>query len=322
VDAILEQAKGKNVRIHLEDVGTERLNAAQKKALEGKDVRKGLEAYILVDGVRVSDFKGGKAEMDVKLSRGKGERSEGFSVWFVDEDGSMEKLNSWYDGKTKTFLVGHFSDYVIIYEDTIEDDFLTCTHGKECPLHPFADLSVDAWYHDGVHYCLENGLMVGCGDNQFLPGSEATRAMVITMLWRLSGSPVMKDTQTFTDVEDGQWYTEAIRWAKTVGITKGYGDGRFGVHDFVTREQLAVFLYQYAHYKGYSVSGGNKAKILSYSDIFDVNEYAIHALQWACGNGVINGEMVDGELLLLPGSFATRAQLATMMMRLRTEATN
>ena len=145
--------------------------------------------------------------------------------------------------------------------------------------------------------------------------------MVITMLWRLSGSPVMGDTQTFTDVADGQWYTEAIRWAKTVEIIKGYEDGRFGVRDSVTREQLAVFLYQYALSKGYDVSGGNGAKLLSYPDASDVSGYALEALRWACGNGVINGGEIGGKRYLLPGGTATRAQLAEMMARLHMQVT-
>lgn len=321
VTAIQEQAGGKDVRIHLEDVGTKRLNDAQKAALQGKDVRKGFDAHITVNGKPISDFRGGSAKMDVGLPLSRGERAEGFTVWFVAEDGRMEKQNSWYNGKTKTFTVSHFSDYVIIYEDRILENFRTCTYGKNCPISAYVDLSANAWYHDGVHYCLENGLMLGYDANHFRPDSTATRAMVITMLWRLNGSPVMQNAGTFKDVVDEQWYTDAVRWAKTVGITNGYSDGRFGVYDLVTREQLAVFLYQYTRYMGYDVSGGNRAQILAYSDIFDVNEYAVYALQWACANGVVNGKEVDGELLLLPGSSATRAQLAAMMMRLRTKAT-
>lgn len=321
LSAITAQAEGQNVRIHLEDVGTARMNTAQKQALQGKDVRKGLDAYITVDGKIVSDFKGGSAEVEVDVPLSAGDRPEGFTVWFVAEDGSLERLNSRYDGETKTFVVSHFSDYVIIYEDRILEHFRTCRHGADCPIRAYTDISTDGWYHDGVHYCLENGLMLGYDATHFRPQGTATRAMVITMLWRLNGSPVVETVGTFTDVAEGQWYTDAVRWAKAMGITNGYSDGRFGVYDLVTREQLAVFLYQYARSTGYDVSGGNKAMILSYSDIFDVNEYAVFALQWACGNGVINGKEVGGELLLLPASSATRAQLAEMMMRLRTKAT-
>ena len=210
---------------------------------------------------------------------------------------------------------------ILIYEDPIRETFRTCRQGKDCPIYAFADLSTDAWYHDGVHYCLENGLMLGYDASHFRPENTATRAMVITMLWRLNGSPILKSAAAFTDVAENQWYTEAVRWAKEAGITKGYSDGRFGVYDAVTREQLAVFLYQYTRHMGYDVSGGNLNKILSYVDIFDMNEYAANAMRWACATGVINGKEVDGELLLLPGSSATRAQLATMMMRLRTKAT-
>ena len=95
----------------------------------------------------------------------------------------------------------------------IQPDYAACDGGAQCPLRAFADLNATAWYHDGIHYCLENGLMNGTGANTFSPNGATSRAMIATILWRLSGSPVVNYAMTFTDVEPGSWYAEAVRWA-------------------------------------------------------------------------------------------------------------
>ena len=111
---------------------------------------------------------------------------------------------------------------------------------------------------------------------------------------------------------EGQWYTEAVNWAYANGIVSGYGDGRFGPNDNITREQMATILHNYCKWKGIDVSVGEDTNILSYGDAFDVSEWAISAFQWACGAGVINGK--PGNLLDPKGS-ATRAEFATVLMR-------
>ena len=170
-----------------------------------------------------------------------------------------------------------------------------------------------AWYYDGVVYVYENGLMAGTSATTFAPNTTTSRAMVATILWRMAGSPVVDYTMTYTDVDPVAWYGEAVRWATSEGVVTGYGNGLFGTNDPITREQLAVMLYRYAQTEGYDVSVGEDTNILSYTDAFDVAEYAIPAMQWACGAGVINGTG-DGSTLSPQGQ-ATRAQAAVMLQR-------
>jgi len=193
--------------------------------------------------------------------------------------------------------------------------YRTCLKEGTCPIWPFTDAVPSAWYHDGVHYCIENGLMQGVSTAKFLPDGSTTRAQLVTILWRLEGSPEPADTVSFGDIADGAWYTEAVHWAAGCGVVKGYDNGCFGPNDAVTREQMAAILYRYAQHKGYDVSAGKDTNILSFSDAFAVSEYAIPAMQWACGSGLMTGAQRDGGMLLAPRDTTTRAQAATLIMR-------
>lgn len=193
--------------------------------------------------------------------------------------------------------------------------YRACRRDDSCPIWPFADAAPTAWYHDGVHYCLENGLMRGVSGGEFLPDGSTTRAQLVTILWRLEGSPETTGAVRFGDVAGGAWYTQAVRWAAGCGVVKGYDDGRFGPDDAVTREQMAAILYRYAQHKGYDVSAGKDTNILSFDDAFAVSEYAIPAMQWACGSGMVRGIAQKGGMLLAPMDTTTRAQTATLLMR-------
>ncbi len=178
---------------------------------------------------------------------------------------------------------------------------------------PFTDVAENAWYAEAVRYVYKHGLMDGTGVNTFDPDATTSRAMIATILWRMAGSPVVIGDIGFSDVANGQWYSEAIRWAATEGIVDGYDNGKFGPNDPITREQFAAMLWRYAKSEGYDVSVGENSNILSYTDAADVSEYAIPAIQWACGTGIINGTG-DGSTLS-PQDAATRAQAAMMLMR-------
>lgn len=177
---------------------------------------------------------------------------------------------------------------------------------------PFTDIADNAWYADAVRYVYKHGLMAGTSATTFAPDVTTSRAMIATILWRMAGSPVVNYAMNFADVPQDQWYSEAIRWAASEGIASGYGN-TFGTHDPITREQLAVMLYQFAQARGYDVSVGENTNILSYTDVSDVAEYAIPAMQWACGAGIISGTG-DGSTLTPQGQ-ATRAQAAVMLTR-------
>lgn len=193
--------------------------------------------------------------------------------------------------------------------------YRACLKEGACPIWPFTDAVPSAWYHDGVHYCIENGLMQGVSTARFLPDGSTTRAQLVTILWRLEGSPEATGAVSFGDIADGTWYAKAVRWAAGSGVVKGYDSERFGPDDAVTREQMVTLLYRYAQYKGYDVSVGEDTNILSFNDAMTVSEYAIPAMQWACGSGLVTGIAQDGGMNLAPRDTTTRVQTATLMMR-------
>ena len=175
----------------------------------------------------------------------------------------------------------------------------------------FTDVSGDAWYHDAVRWAVDKGIMNGVAPDLFAPDATCTRAMVVTMLWRLEGEPVVNYPLPYTDVSTGQWYTEAIRWAASAGAVTGMSADTFAPDAEITREQLATILYRYAQAQGKGFTG-TWAFPLDYPDAADVSDYAYEALCWMTMNGVIRG-MDDGTLA--PGANATRAQIAAMFMR-------
>ena len=187
-----------------------------------------------------------------------------------------------------------------------------CPGGVDCPAYSYGDVDTSAWYHKAVDYVLVNGLMSGYGNGVFGPNDHLSRAQLCQILYNKEGRPAVTGGSAFTDVANGAWYFDAVTWAAENGIVGGYGGGLFGPEDNITREQLAAILYRYAQAKGYDVSVGEDTNILSYADALDVSEWAIPAMQWACGSGVING-VTDSTLV--PQGNATRAQAATMLMR-------
>lgn len=175
----------------------------------------------------------------------------------------------------------------------------------------FNDVSANDWFASAVDYVTGKGMMNGTADNTFSPKANTTRGMVVTVLYRLENQP-STSAASFTDVASGAYYANAVAWANANGIVSGYGSGKFGPNDKVTREQLAAILYRYAQYKKYDVSVGEDTNILSYDDAQSISSYAIPAIQWACGAGVVTGK--SGSKLDPKGN-ATRAEVAAMLMR-------
>lgn len=309
--AVTEQAAGSKIRLVVEPDSTARgtMTAAQKSTLAGMKNAAALEAYFVSNNTRIHDFKGGSVELSIPY------RAEGaIRAWFLKEDGTREPVSARYDKENAQLILHHFSHYVIEELDS-SAAYTVCAKDDSCPLGAFGDLTATAWYHDGVHYCLENGLMRGVSGGKFLPDGSTTRAQLVTILWRLEGSPETTGAVRFGDTAGGAWYTEAVRWAAGCGVVKGYDNGCFGPNDAVTREQMAAILYRYAQHKGYDVSAGEDTNILSFDDAFAVSEYAIPAMQWACGSGMVHGIARDGRMLLAPRDTTTRAQTATLLMR-------
>ena len=186
------------------------------------------------------------------------------------------------------------------------------TFDHDCPCEKFTDFAADAWYHEAVDYVVGHDIMKGTSPKTFEPASPTNRAMIVTILWRLAGEPVVNSANPFTDVENGAWYTDAIVWAADNGIVDGYGNGKFGPTDPITREQLATMFWRYAKYKGYDVSVGEDTNIISFDDFDQVSKWAVPAMQWAVGAGLVNGRTVS---TLVPGEGANRAEAAAIILR-------
>lgn len=186
-----------------------------------------------------------------------------------------------------------------------------------CPAESYTDLDVSKWYHDGVCFVIRNGIMEGVGEATFAPDAYLTRAEMVTMLYRVAGAPSVEGLENpFADVAADKWYTDAIIWAANSGITAGVDATTFAPCARVTREQVVVFLYRFAALMGMDVSVDENTNILSYTDAVTISSWAVEAMQWALDADIINGMTED---TLAPKDNATRAQIATIIMRLLTE---
>ena len=300
----------KNIEIHFDDVGTKRLNENQKNAVAKMNVIKGFEAYVTVNGKRISDFSGGSVTVYIPYEIPANRNPKSYNVWFVAENGKLEKMNTTYDGANHRFVVTHFSDYVLTYDETV-GAYDNCPKDETCPIEPFPDTKNDYWWHDGIHYCLDNGLMAGMSDTVFAPNGDTTRAQIVAILWRLEGKPYVNYAMSFQDVAAGQWYTEAVRWAAAEKIVSGYDAEHFGPGNSITREQLATILYNYARYKGQGFTG-SWMFLFDFADRGDISSWADEAVHWCSMKGVVSGK--DGNVFD-PQGIATRAEAASMMQR-------
>ena len=221
-------------------------------------------------------------------------------VWYYTDDYTKEDekeyTSSTSDGKN-----------VVIATPVTPTPTLTPT---QTPME-FSDVKENDWYYEAVKYVHKNNLMQGT-DNGFEPDKKMTRAMLVTVLYRMENQTEKAKSRGFTDVYDGQWYTDAVYWAAENGIVNGVSDTEFAPNDSITREQMAAVLYRYAQYKEQDTSVGEDTNILSYTDAMDISEYAIPAIQWMAGAGIMKGET---DSTINPKNNSTRAQVATILMR-------
>lgn len=194
----------------------------------------------------------------------------------------------------------------------LASDASDCPQDDSCPLAGYSDLQMHTWYHDCVHYCLENGLMVGTAHGVFSPDAALTRAQAVVILWRNEGSPLVEQPLDFDDVADDDWYADAVRWAVATDVMSGYGNGRFGADDPMTREQMASMFHRFALQKGVAVSDGAAVDLNRFSDADAISSWALGVVQWACDTGLLRG-FEDGRLD--PTGNTTRAQYSAMIMR-------
>lgn len=187
----------------------------------------------------------------------------------------------------------------------IEEETTQQTSGE-----PFADVSSRDWFYDAVQYVFENGLMGGTSETTFGPNQTTTRGMIVTILYRLENEPAVTGTTAFTDVAADQYYANAVTWAAQNGIVSGTTVTTFAPNNAITREQMAAILYRYAQFKGYDVLA--KADLSTYTDAVNINAYATDAMTWANCEQLITGTSAT---TLTPAGNATRAQVATILMR-------
>ena len=187
-----------------------------------------------------------------------------------------------------------------------------CPRDATCPISAYSDADPAAWYHDGIHFCLENGIMQGVGEGRFAPDAPASRAMMAQILYNMEGRPMIRSGIPFDDVTESDWFAMAVSWAESQGILGGYGNGKFGPGDDVTREMLVTILYRYAQYKGMDVSAAERTSLEGFDDVAAVSEWALSAMRWAVGTGLITGRTPTA---LAPAERASRAEIATIIMR-------
>lgn len=313
VDALYEQIKEvgeKDVEISILSHENAKLTKEQKKEIGS---RPAYDITIASGGKNISNI-GSKITIKVPYELKEKEKPSGIVVCHVDEQGKTQRCKTTYDWRDRCvkWQTDHLSLYMIDYVDNL---LVACDRLKECPGTMFTDVNNNEWYHEGIHYCVEQELMKGVANNTFSPEGTTSRGQVVTMLWRLEGKPAADYSLKFEDVGDEQWYTEAVRWAASKGIVKGYNTEYFGVNDAITREQMVIILYRYSKSKGLDVSVGEDTNILSYDDALAIQEWVIPAMQWACGSGVIDGIKNGESMSLKPDSSTSRAQIATILWR-------
>jgi len=231
------------------------------------------------------------------------------AVTVTDAAGNAVALTKISDGEYTFRMPARDVTVTAVFAQT--DALGACPRDASCPMAAYPDLNRNEWYHDGVHFCIENSLMKGYSDGTFQPDTAATRAVIVAALWQLEGKPVVNYAMTFEDVAQDAWYAEAVRWAASVGVVEGYSDEAFGPEDSITREQLAAILYRYEQHRGGGFKGSWMFR-MDYTDLADVSDWAYEAMCWCTMNPIIEGK--PGKLLDPKGT-AARAQAAAMLHR-------
>ena len=291
--SIANEAKGSDIEVSI----------AKKSAADVKDENIDTSSGIVIsvsissDGKEISSFGGKSITIDIPVSN-EFETGETYSVVHISKNGSTETIKGKcikIDGKLYVRIsVTHLSTFVVLLDDVVL---------------AFTDLNKH-WAVKEIKYVYAKGIMKGTSETTFEPRETLSRAMLVTMLYRLEKEPKADSKNIFTDVKKGMWYTDAICWAASNGIVNGYGEGIFAPNDSITREQMATILYRYAQYKNYDVS--KTGDLTVFSDKKEISEWALGALKWANGEKLINGRTRTG---IVPAGNTTRAEAAVMLTR-------
>jgi len=291
--AVSSQANGSDIKLTVETKSAKdvKLPAAE---LENAVI---VEISISSDGKNITTFNGGEIGISIPVT-GDYKAGDSYKVIVISADGTTETLVGKVvvsGGKaTVEVAVKHLSTFVV----------------TDTPIAVFDDVAADAWYYDAVQYAALGGMMKGVGETAFAPDTKISRAMFVTILYRLAGAPAVTGAVDFSDVPQGAWYTDAAVWANKTGIVDGRGNGSFGSTENVTREEAAAILYRYAVFSQMDVS--KTTALSAYRDANTVSTWAHTAVSWTNASGLITGMSAD---TLAPKESMTRAQAALVFMR-------
>lgn len=293
--------------IHLAEVEASELTSSQQAAIDDTHDMVILDLAATVTHYNAGGDKtgsqdvhelGGSVLVRYAYTLEDGQDPAALIVYYLDENGTLKRIDAVYENGYLVFSTTHFSVYVVEY----------------CPMSLFTDCDISAWYHEGVDFVLMNGLFQGVSATTFEPHTVTSRAMIVTVLWRLAGEPdaVGSVSETFTDCTDGLWYSEAVLWAAQNGIVDGYGNGLFGPYDTLSREQMVTILYRYEQIINGGGFTGDWEFSLNYNDAESISNWAYEAFCWCVMNGIVDG---TGNGNLSPDGSAERCQLAVIMQR-------
>jgi len=294
LEKISEQAEGSNVEITIDNVDKQKLTPEQKSSVGEDEV---YDISIMSKGKAISSFGGQEITISLPYTLKEGQIKDKVSIWYLNDKGELEKIQCKYDEKTglATFETNHLSYYIAGYDNSIS----------------FVDVNEDDWFYESVMYVVKKGMFTGTSETTFSPNSPMTRSMLVTVLHRLEEVPVSTAINQFTDVNDGDWYLEAVKWSSEKNIVMGITATEFEPQNNVTREQLAVMLYRYAKTNGLDIS--NKGNLEIFVDKQNINSWAYEAVAWAVKNGLITGKENN---ILDPSGNATRSEVAAILQRL------
>ena len=294
-----ELSKNSGSELKLEITEKRAEEVSDKLAHENLDGASIVEVTLMIDGKPVTAFGGKKLLIDIPVDSKRFRAGDTCRVLVLSDDDAAERTSGQCIKKNDALFVRvettHLSTFVVMRDAAL----------------PFTDVADTAWYADAVQYVYENGLMTGVSESEFGPDGTATRGQIVTILWRLAGSPVVNYAMRYADMDEGAWYGEAVRWAASTGVVTGYSESSFGPNDAITREQLAAILYRYVKTQGQGFTGMWYFP-LRYDDAASISSWADEAMHWCVMKGLLNG---TSETALSPQLTATRAQLATILQR-------
>lgn len=263
-----------------------------------------VEVTIRSGGSPITTFGGQTVTIDLPVDKTVYTEGAQYKVLVLSADGTVETLTGQCIREQGRLVVrvstSHLSTFLVTTQTVL----------------PFTDVD-GHWALDAIRFVYDQGLMTGTKETQFSPNKTLNRAMLATILYRMEGSPAVTGENPYTDVAAGTWYTDAVLWASEQGIVNGYGNGKFGPLNNITREQLAAMLLRYSDCKKYDTAARND--LTSYADADDISAWALEALRWANAQGLVNGRT---ETTLVPQGDTTRAETATVLMRYLTSVAN